>query len=1048
MLSRYLNEITEIANYGDAREETYYPALTDLLNEYITAISRKDAVVVPFPKKTEGGNPDFRIWDGKQRIVGYIEAKEPKYEDLTNIEVSEQLKRYMYTFPNLMLTNFLEFRLYRNGELIDKVTIGRPLVLNKLKITPPVENETGLLNLLDKFFSFSLPKVYDARSLAIELAKRTRFLRDVILTHIFSDNNKSSGKGIEGFYDAFSTYLIGSLKKEDFADIFAQTVTYGLFVARTRCNNGFSRVMAFASVPKTLGILKDVFRFISSTELPRHMEWSIDDISEVLAITEVKAILHHYYHEGKGNDPIVHFYETFLSEYDPGTRERRGVYYTPEPVVSYIVRSLNIILKDKFSMPYGLAGDKVTLLDPAAGTCTFLSEASKLAIQEYTASYGSGDQSGFIKRRILEDFYGFELMMAPYAIGHLKMSFILEEMGYTLQDDERIKVYITNTLDMEALGLTKIPGLSSLSEESHMAGSVKKDTPILVILGNPPYSGHSSNVGAWISKEIRAYYTIDGKALKEKNPKWLQDDYVKFIRFAQWKIDREGEGVLGFITNHSYLDNPTFRGMRRSLMDSFDEIYILDLHGNSRKKERCPDGSKDENVFDIQQGVAIAFFVKRKGIPKRIAYTEMFGERETKYSWLNENDINTTKWVDVQPKPEHYFFIPRDERLLSAYDKFIKITDIFPINSVGIVTARDSLTIQWTKDEMWQTVLNFSKLDAELARKAYNLGRDTRDWKVDLAQKDLLKSGLDKERIMPILYRPFDIRFTYYTGKTRGFHCMPRSEVMQHITCHTETPGGFLCRPRPKVMQHMMQDNVGLLACRQQNKIGFHHAFVSTEIAESCVVSNETKEITYLFPLYLYLSHFEGKEVIKQSNINHNIIQSLSKIYKKEPSPEESFYYIYSVLYSNRYRTKYAEFLKTDFPKIPFTEDHGLFINISEHGKRLVQLHLLKSPELDPPIARYQGKGDNRVRKLKYDDKEKHLYINETQYFEGIKNDVWRYRIGSYQVCEKWLKDRKERPLSFEEIKTYCKIVTALQKTTEIQSEIDLLYDKLENAII
>ena len=461
---------------------------------------------------------------------------------------------------------------------------------------------------MEKYFSFSLPKVHDAKSLAVELAKRTRFLKDEVIAEELREEANGKKGFILGFYEAFKTYLISGVTHEEFADLYSQTVVYGLFAARTRTEGEFNRKLAYYNIPQTIGILRDVFRFISLGDLPQSMEWIIDDIAEVLGVTDVKNLLHRYFHEGKGKDPIVHFYETFLAEYDPKTRERRGVYYTPEPVVSYIVRSLHCLLKEQLNRADGLATESVTVLDPAAGTLTFLAEAATLAVGEFVDKYGSGAKEEFIRGHILRNFYAFELMMAPYAIGHLKMSFLLEELGYRLSENERTKLYLTNTLDMKELEQTPLPGMASLSEESHLAGEVKKKEPILVILGNPPYSGHSTNV----YEEVRAYYQVDGKPLGEKNPKWLQDDYVKFIRFAQVKIDQAGEGLLGFITNHSYLDNPTFRGMRRSLMQSFNEIYILDLHGNTLKKEKCLDGSKDENVFDIMQGVAIIICVKRK----------------------------------------------------------------------------------------------------------------------------------------------------------------------------------------------------------------------------------------------------------------------------------------------------------------------------------------------------------------------------------------------------------------------------------------------------
>ncbi|MEW6676115.1 MAG: N-6 DNA methylase, partial [Nitrospirota bacterium] len=458
-----MRKIYEISTRGDAREESYYTALSELFKEYAKSTVKRSIHITTLPKKTEAGNPDFRVWDGKQHIVGYIEAKPPTTEYLDQIEATEQLKRYRHIFPNLILTNFFEFRLYRNGDLMDKVLIGRPYVVHKLKTIPPIEKESEFLKLLEKFFSFSLPKVYDAKTLAIELAKRTRFLKDEVISQELKEEEKI-GKGfILGFYEAFRKYLISGLSKEDFADLYSQTITYGLFAARTRSENSFNRKLAYDNIPRTIGILKDVFRFVSLGDLPQQMEWIVDDISEVLAVTDVHKILDVYFHKHKGKDPIVHFYETFLAEYDPKTQEKRGVYYTPEPVVSYIVHSLHHILKEHFNRTDGFASDTVTVLDPAAGTLTFLAEAAKLAVDEFTSKYGEDGKENFIKEHILKNFYAFELMMAPYAIGHLKMSFLLEELGYKLYEDDRFKLYLTNTLEMEELAQTELPGMASLS---------------------------------------------------------------------------------------------------------------------------------------------------------------------------------------------------------------------------------------------------------------------------------------------------------------------------------------------------------------------------------------------------------------------------------------------------------------------------------------------------------------------------------------------------------------------------------------------------------
>ena len=1039
MLKSYLKRISDIANRGDAREESYYSCLEELLKNYADSINRKNVDITTLPKKTDAGNPDFRIWDGKQQIVGYIEAKAPTVEYLDQIEETEQLKRYLHTFPNLILTNFFEFRLYRNGHLIDKAQIARPYVIHKLKTVPPVEKEKDFCNLLEKFLSFSLTKVYDAKALAVELAKRTRFLKDEVIAQELEEEEKKGKGNILGFYKAFKEHLISGLTKEDFADLYSQTIAYGLFAARTRTENGFNRKLAYDKIPRTIGILRDVFRFVSLGDLPRQMEWIIDDISDVLATTNVYKILDEYFNKHKGKDPIVHFYETFLAEYDPKTREKRGVYYTPEPVVSYIVRSLHHILKEYFNKKDGFANQSVTVLDPAAGTLTFLAESAKLAMEEFTSKYGEGKKTGFIKEHILKNFYAFELMMAPYAIGHLKMSFLLEELGYGLHGDDRFKLYLTNTLEMEELAQTELPGMASLSEESHLAGKVKKQQPILVILGNPPYSGHSTNIGDWISNEIKAYYHVDGKPLGEKNPKWLQDDYVKFIRFAQWKIDTAGEGVLGFITNHSYLDNPTFRGMRQSLMQSFDEIYILDLHGNSLKKEKCPDGSKDENVFDIQQGVAIALFIKKKGIKKKISHSEVWGLREKKYNWLNKNDITTTRWKTIKPKSEFYLFIPRDERLLETYERYPKVTDIFPVNSVGIVTARDGFVIDFDKNALKRRIAQFrdKKLPDEIIQQTYGL-KDKSNWKLKDARESIIKDEDWEKAITKILYRPFDVQWIFY-----------HDPVIE--------------RSRKEVMQHMLKENFALSVGRAGQVVGLERpwnvVFVSEHIVDFNVFYRGGE---LLFPLYLYQQKDKSKKrsfgstmmlfepqaeyTAKKPNLSPALVEKLTNEFKKEPTPEQIFYYIYAILYSNTYRTKYAEFLKIDFPRIPFTRDYTLFKKMAGYGERLIELHLLKTSEIDTPIAKFQGKGNDKVEKLKYEKGK--LFINKDQYFEGILPEVWEYQIGGYQVLDKWLKDRKDRALSLDDIKHYCGIVAVLKKTIEIQDKIDSIYPGIEKEVI
>jgi len=1034
MLSEYLKKIADTSKRGDAREESYYPVLKELLDEYCRSIRKKKIHITPQPKKTEAGNPDFRVWDGKQHVTGYIEAKDPTIENLDKIEDTEQLKRYLHTFPNLILTNFLEFRLYRNGELINKALIGRPFWIRKVKTTPPVEKESELLQIFEKFFSFSIPKVYDAKNLAIELAKRTRFLKDEVIAHVLKEEEQI-GKGfIRNFYKAFKDYLISSLTEDEFSDLYAQTITYGLFAARTRSENGFNRKLAYYSIPETVGILRDVFQFISLGSLPQPMEWIIDDISEILSVADINKILHQYFHEGKGSDPVVHFYETFLSEYDPKTREMRGVYYTPEPVVSYIVRSLHGILKEQFNRPDGLASNTVTVLDPAAGTLTFLAESAKLTVDEFISKFGEGGKKNFIKEHILKNFYAFELMMAPYAVGHLKMSFLLEELGYRLQKDDRVKLYLTNTLEMEELAQTELPGMVSLSEESHLAGRVKKEQPILVILGNPPYSVSSVNKSDFIEHEMELYKK---DVRKEKNIQPLSDDYIKFIRFAHWKIDRDGKGIIGMITNNSYLSGLIHRGMRKRLLNSFDKIYILNLHGNSRIGEKCPDGSKDENVFDIQQGVSIVLFIKKEQRVKeyKVFYQDVYGLRENKYDYLSKSDFHTTEWSTLNPVEPYYFFVEKDFSLQGNYNKFIPMTEIFDKSSSGVKTNRDHFLTDIDRkvlERRLQTMRN-NKLDDEIFSKTYKL-TDGNYWNTAREREKVRDNDNWHNQFYRYAYRPFDIRWIYYQPNL------------------IEIGRGGASK---EIMRNFFNDNLGICITRQLSTPFFYHCFISDAIADMCFVSIKTREAGYVFPLFIYpLSETYKKDLFhigdsgeKQSNIKPQMFKSLFEVYGKELSPEEIFYYIYAVLYSETYRTKYAEFLKIDFPRVPFTKDYKLFKKMFDYGNTLVDLHLLKSPELDSPIARFQGKGDNRVKKLNYDDKAGVLYINKEQYFEGISQDIWSYQIGSYQVCNKWLKDRKNRVLTLDDIQTYCRIVSAIQKTIEIQNLIDEIYGKLEESI-
>lgn len=1037
MLQTYFQRVYKTFKAGNTVERSYYPDLKQLFEDFLHSKGVDPNITIE-AKKTEAGIPDFTIRKGKE-LIGYVEAKDLTVENLETVEDTDQIKRYKEKLPNFILTNYFDFWLWRRdtldekkGKWIKKVRIGQPITL-KLNTAPPPQNEGDFLELLQAFFNYYIPERKTAKALAKELAHRANLIPSQIV-YLLKDNKEEE---IDRIFNAFREYLIADLKEEDFADIYAQTIAYGLFIARLRQTNKekFDRFIAERLIPKNIQILHDTFALISSQALPEAIAVFTDDIATVLAYSDIENIKKELHREKGGDDPLMHFYETFLAEYSPEKRKARGVYYTPLPVVSYITRSINILLKEKFNKKLGFASEGVSLLDPASGTLTFPANAIMIAHDEVEKSSNAGSWLRIIKDHILKEFFAFEILMAPYIIGHLKVSLLLEELGYTFKGEETLdhfQLYLTNTLDMSDPKVSNLPFVGELAKQAKEAKRIKEEQKILVVMGNPPYSGHSSNIGEWISKEIKEYYQVDGHSLGEKNPKWLQDDYVKFIRFAQWKIDQAGEGILGFITNHSYLDNPTFRGMRQSLMKSFNEIYILDLHGNSLKKEKCPDGSKDENVFDIKQGVAIVLFIKRKGDKGcNVYHSDLWGLREEKYAWLKLNTIQDIKWKILNPKSEFYFFIPRDEIYSKRYDSYPKITDIFPINGVGITTARDAFAMDKDKASLISRIQRFKNhhgTDDELhmifqinkkkgwsIRKTWNMLQQISDSEID-------------KYVQSVLYRPFDAYWIYYHD-------------------------AVVWRTVKVVMSHMIKNNLALLTLRKglPNQ-DYSWIYVSNTMVSHGVYYNGNQSTEYVFPLYLY-SYTEDRHTLKinyndqkQVNINKNLFLKLLSVLKRQVNGEELFYYIYAVLHSKIYRKKYSEFLKSDFPRVPFTRDKKIFEKLSKLGQKLVELHLLKSPMLGKIVAKFPVTGSNKVEKREY--KNNHVYINEEQYFEGVPQDVWEYFIGGYQVLDKWLKDRVGRVLSPQDVDHYLQVITALFRTIKLQQEIDEIYPEVEKSII
>ena len=723
------------------------------------------------------------------------------------------------------------------------------------------------------------------------------------------------------------------------------------------------------------------------------------------------------------------FYETFLAEYDPQRRVDRGVYYTPPQVISYIVRSVDSLLKTELNSPDGLADDNALILDPATGTGGFLLTVLDHIRESVTETYGTGEWNQYINAQLVKRIFGFELLVAPYTIAHLKLSRFLQAQGW--RADERLRIYLTNTLENPGEMQPSLPFAGFISDEANAALSVKRDEPLLVILGNPPYprdSANPSRVGrelTFIGELIEDYKQVDGEPLGERNSKTLQADYVKFTRWAQWRVDKNGEGIVGYIVNNSFLDGPMFRGMRKSLLESFNAIYLLNLHGSNRRTEAVPIAQRDENVFDISQGVCILLCVKKHDNPEqaKVYYPDMWGPREDKYRILSETDVQSTEWSELQPISPYYLFVPQATDYSAEYEDGWELTDIFHTGSVGIATGRDKLTIHRTVEGIRETVTGFVSLSEDEARERYRLPRDSRDWRVNFAQADIRNHPDIEHHIKPILYRPFDTRWTYYTGRSRGFYCTPRDAVMSHL----------------------LTENFALCICRVVKSPMWQHALITDQIADKSYISNRTSESTYVFPLYLYPNSEELRLETEHSlNFKLAFLTALSETLglpqvapfnlPEGVSPEKILAYIYAVLYSPTYRERYYEFLKYDFPRIPLPQDINQFCTLAALGQRLMDWHLLKDVQI-PPMHRFEGEGDGVVSQVRYLDGR--VWINPNQYFTDVPLEVWEYEVGAYQVCEKWLKDRRGEALRYEDVRQYRAILVAVAETLRVMAEID-----------
>lgn len=1016
-------------------EHSHRTQLENLLNAIVQTHKLKIKILHEPKREEKFGAPDFKI-TASESIVGYVENK--KIEELLDKTLkTDQLKKYKELSQNILLTNYIEFIWIKGEEIKREQLCYLQEVENRKSVLLP-DRIKAVETLIQNFFSQAPQEIDNPKKLAHALAIRAKWLKAFLKDELERQHKENEEGTLSGLYETFKTYVFHELTLDEFADAFSQNLVYGLFLACL--NAGVKKVDLYNAkqfIPGSFELIKELVNFLDELEKPEYKDtkWIIEEVLTILNNMAKEALERKLFYrstkkedlwgdkEYDFKDPFIYFYEDFLAAYDKNLRKAKGVYYTPPPIVNFIVRAIDDIIVNTLGYREGLADmEKVTVLDFATGTGTFLLEVCKQIFSKVPRD--SAKRKLLIKEHILKNLFGFEYLIAPYTIAHLKLSQFLKDEGYRMEGDERLNVFLTNTLEPAEKNI-RIPLLPALSEETNEAQKIK-DKKILVITGNPPYSGHSKNPSehkvflkkgdtynkkyrwntttnkiepttakaskdGWytvktdIGQKLMEYFFVDGMPLGERNPKWLQDDYVKFIRFAQDKMDKVDEGIVGIITNHSFLDNPTFRGMRQSLMNSFDQMYFIDLHGNSERKEKTPEGGKDENVFDIKQGVAISILIKKKGIGKKIYHTDWYGRRKEKYDSGWEEELKTTKWKEIKPAKPFYFFHYSDDTLTNNYQTGWNLQNIFLENNVGVVTSNDKLFIDFD--------------ERSLKKKITDIYKD-----------------YDNIKIKKYHHKPFDTKYIYYDIKK-------------------------IERARFEIMSNMQKGNIALIGMRQfaYEVPNYCYSFVSNTIIDNRIfISN--KGIPSIFPLYLIedsknIFFQESAEIVKRENFASDFRQYINNVYQYHYPPEEILGYIYAILHSLTYRNKYADFLKRDFPRIPFTPDKKIFEELSDLGWNLIQAHLLKHEEVkDDFKIDIKGVGSDVVDKPVWNSGK--LFINKTQWFEPVSRDVYDFYIGGYQVLEKYLKDRKDRNI-LNEVKHICQMILSLQFTINQMKLID-----------
>jgi len=1053
-IENYIDNINQRYKLGNATEHTFRGDLQQLIESLVPEVRATNE-----PKRQSCGAPDY-ILTKKDIPVGFIEAKDIGDKDLEGKKKSvnkEQFDRYKASLDNLIFTDYIDFHLYNDGEFVTKIAIAE---ITEKGIVAQPQNFSRFENLIKDFCTHIGQNIKSSKKLAEMMAGKARLLSDVIEKALTSDETHNEDSTLKEQMTAFKSILIHDITPKGFADVYAQTIAYGMFAARLHdpTLDTFSRQEAAELIPKSNPFLRKLFGYIAGPDIDDRIKWIVENLAEIFLACNVEEILKNYGKTTKMEDPIIHFYETFLAEYDPKLRKARGVWYTPAPVVNFIVRAVDDILKTEFDLPQGLADTsktkikvktqtpnknfksgykeiekethRVQILDPATGTGTFLAEVIKHVNKKFKGQ--EGIWSGYVESHLLPRLNGFELLMASYAMAHLQLDLLLKETGFKATSNQRTRVYLTNSLE-EYHPDTGTLFANWLSSEANEANHIKRDTPVMCVIGNPPYAVSSTNKGDWIQNLIKDYK----KDLNERKIN-LDDDYIKFIRYGQHFIDKNGSGVLAYISNNSFIDGITHRQMRKNLMESFDKIYILDLHGFAKLKEVNLIADNDENVFDIQQGVSINIFIKTGAKTKKqngsVFYNEQYGTRKEKYKFLSDHNLNNISWKELKPVKPYFFFVEKDFSEEESHNKGFKINSLFNASNSGIKTDRDNLFYDSNRSHLKNRFNSLLTGDFDQNFVDEYKIKDSGSYKITSVIKN---KEFNTDYIQQSAYRPFDSKWTYYDPE-------------------------IISRSAQKAMLHFDgYENTGLIIGRQGQVIGhmqWNLIFCTNSLADYNIFYRGGG---YVFPLYSYPAK-NGQQTIDKTaerkpnlkaEIVNQIAENLTLTFTNEKETTENTFapidildYIYAVLHSPTYREKYKEFLKIDFPRVPYPKDATTFWQLVKLGGEIRKVHLMESPKVEDYITSYPKDGENNIttkigkKDWELFDKEKQLgriWINEEQYFDNIPLTAWEFYIGGYQPAQKWLKDRKERTLEFNDILHFQKIIVALFETDRLMEEID-----------